>query len=67
MLKYWTNFVKTGDPNYEDSMQWTPYFPSEGKIMELGANVGLINDPYMALYKIIDEFIDYEIANPSEE
>lgn len=67
MLKYWTNFVKTGDPNYEDSMQWTPYFPSEGKIMELGANVGLINDPYMALYKIIDEFIDYQIANPSEE
>ena len=66
MLKYWTNFVKTGDPNYEDSMQWTPYFPSEGKIMELGTNVGLINDPYMALYKIIDEFIDYRIANPKE-
>ena len=66
MLNYWTSFVKYGDPNYEDSYQWTPYFKSEAKIMELGSNVGLIKDPYMDLYKIIDDFIDYQIANPQE-
>ena len=64
MLSYWTNFVKYGDPNYEESYQWTPYFKSEAKIMELGQNVGLISDPYMDLYKIIDDYIDYRIANP---
>ena len=67
MLSYWVNFVKTGDPNFEESMQWTPYFKSEGKIMELGKNVGLIKDPYLDLYPIIDEFIDYRIANPKPE
>ena len=67
MLNYWVNFVKVGDPNYEESMQWTPYFKSEGKIMELGSNVGLIKDPYLDLYPIIDEFIDYRIANPKPE
>lgn len=67
MLNYWVNFVKNGDPNYEESMQWTPYFKSEAKIMELGDNVGLIKDPYMDLYPIIDDYIDYRINNPKPE
>ena len=67
MLNYWVNFVKNGDPNYEESMQWTPYFKSEAKIMELGENVGLIKDPYMDLYPIIDDYIDYRIDHPKVE
>ncbi len=67
MLNYWVNFVKNGDPNYEESMQWTPYFKSEAKIMELGENVGLIRDPYMDLYSIIDDYIDYRIDHPKVE
>ena len=25
MIEYWTNFAKTGDPNAEDSAEWTPF------------------------------------------
>ena len=67
MLKYWTNFVKYGDPNGEDLTKWDEYIKEANLIMELGAHVGPIKDPYADLYPIIDEFIDYKIANPDPD
>ena len=58
MLNYWSSFAKNGDPNYEGGTNWPEYNLLDKKIMELGSNVGLINDPYLDLYPIIEEYIE---------
>jgi para-nitrobenzyl esterase len=55
MVKCWTNFVKTGDPG-TDSLEY-PEYTENGKIMEFGENVGLIEDRYLDLYPIIEEYL----------
>lgn len=56
MVNYWANFIKTGNPNGEDLKTW-PKYESNGQVMELGNNVGLIDDHYLELYKILTNFI----------
>ena len=62
MIIYWSNFAKTGNPNSESVPNWPEYNVTDYKIMELGSNVGLIDDPYLPLYPLIDEFIEMEIV-----
>ena len=62
MLNYWANFVKTGNPNSQGLPTWEKY-TKEGQVMELGSHVGLIDDSYLQLYKILDEYMDYQILN----
>ena len=57
MVKYFTNFIKTGNPNGEGLPEWSEYL-SNGNVMELGEQVRSINDKYLELYPIIDSFID---------
>lgn len=64
MNSYWINFVKTGNPNGEGLPVWNEYSKADNNLLEFGKNVGPIKDPYVDLYPIIDEFIDYKIANP---
>lgn len=66
MLTYWANFCKTGNPNDSELPMWLEYQADSKELMELGSNVGMKEDPYLALYPLIDEYIDYEIANPKE-
>lgn len=66
MLSYWSNFAKNGDPNGEGLPTWNPYQSSTDKVMELGANVGPIDDLYQGVYAILDSYIDYIIANPTQ-
>ena len=66
MSSYWVNFIKTGNPNGEGLPTWNEYNLTDKKIMELGTNVGPIDDRYQKLYPIINEFIDYQIAHPEE-
>lgn len=35
MIRYWSNFAKTGDPNGEDLPAWTPYTTACPKLMQL--------------------------------
>ena len=56
MLSYWTNFAKTGNPNSDGLPKWAPYTGSGDKVMELGSHVGEIDDKYLKLYSIIEEF-----------
>ena len=58
MLKYWSNFAKTGNPNGSDNPKWDIWDNTPNKIMELGTNVSMIEDKYLELYEIIDEFIN---------
>ena len=65
MLKYWSNFAKYGNPNGEGLTEWPEYNTNDYKVMELGSNVGLIDDKYLELYPIIDEFIENKLVEES--
>ena len=67
MLDYWVNFVKTGNPNGENLPLWSKFDKTTNQIQELGTNVGPIVDPYVDLYPIIDDYIDYIIAHPKAD
>jgi len=41
MVKYWSNFAKTGDPNGDRLPQWTPYTSACRGSMELGEQIGM--------------------------
>ena len=56
MSNYWVNFVKTGNPNSESLPNWEPYVPGIEKVMELGSNVGMINEKYVELYKLLEDY-----------
>lgn len=45
MCDYWTNFVKTGDPNGEGLPVWKRYSEGPEKIMELGSEIRMIGNP----------------------
>lgn len=55
MLGYWTNFAKTGNPNGEGLPLWPRYNDTPDKLMELGENTGLVDDPHLGLYKVLDK------------
>ena len=58
MASYWTNFAKTGNPNGTGLPQWDAYKPGGGgKVMELGANVGLRDEPHRARYEFFEEML----------
>ena len=56
MLSYWTNFAKNGNPNGSNLPTWNSYQSSGDQVMELGKNVGSIDDRYLKLYPIIEEY-----------
>ena len=53
MHAYWINFAKTGDPNGEGLPEF-PVNSDSKKIMELGDHVGMIEEPYLKLYAILE-------------
>ena len=62
MVKYWSNFVKTGNPNGEGLVEWKQYKPEETTILELGENIQKIPDKFVKLYEIIDRYLDEKVA-----
>ena len=64
LTNYWANFAKTGNPNAEGLPTWNKYQSNGDKVMELGANLGPMDDRYLKLYEILDDFLDFYIANP---
>ena len=58
MVKYWLNFIKTGNPNGEGLPKWEKYSPEENLVLEVGENVGMIDDKYLEVYKIINKYYE---------
>lgn len=56
MCNYWVNFVKYGNPNGDGLPKWE-LWENNDKVMELGLNVGMIDDRYLNLYKIFDDYL----------
>jgi para-nitrobenzyl esterase len=65
MMSYWINFARWGDPNGDktssDYGKLLPYWPvsyssenPDGKVMEFGLNIGMIEDPFMEFYQYLN-------------
>ena len=65
MLTYWSNFAKNGNPNGENLPVWDKYV-SNGQVMELGSSVGKIEDKYLSLYTLLDEYIDSNLNKENQ-
>ena len=73
MVKYWSNFVKYGNPNgmgedTKDSLgesleNWNEWTPSGNNLLELGTKVQEINEKYIAAYEIIERWNERVNAN----
>ena len=53
MQKYWVNFVKYGDPNAEGLPVW-PASTGADEVFELGEHTGIMQDPYLEIYALLD-------------
>ncbi len=62
MVNYWTNFIKTGNPNGEGLPEWSKYTSSTDGVQELGKTVGKFDDKYLQLYALLDQYLDKIIA-----
>ena len=60
MHAYWVNFAKTGDPNGEGLPEFSLNTGSD-MIMELGDNVGMTDEPYLAFYAIMDRWQGFDL------
>ena len=61
MLTYWSNFAKTGNPNCTCAPQWDAYTSNGDGVMELGVNIGKIEDRYLKAYELVDEYMNEQI------
>lgn len=53
MASYWVNFAKTGNPNGEGLPYWPTAQEAEGKVLNLDAQIKVIDDPYNEVYKYL--------------
>ena len=56
MVGYWTNFARTGDPNGDGLPVWEMRTDTQTKVLELGDNVQMVDDPNEKIYEVIDKY-----------
>ena len=56
IVSYLVNFVKTGNPNGLDLNTWDEWTPSNNKLLELGTNTNMFEEPHLEAYAIIDRW-----------
>ena len=59
MHSYLVNFVKSGDPNSE-TLSGFEESPDSSKVMEFGTHTGMIEEPDLALYEILDRMYGWD-------
>ena len=60
MLRYYCNFISTGNPNGEDLPEWLPS-NGTGLVLEFGTQITASEAPYTKLYEILDEMYGFNI------
>ena len=74
MQSYWVNFAYNGDPNgyllgpdgsSSDEMLpvWEKRKTGQDQLLELGAEIKMTDDPNLAIYTVIDEFMETRESN----
>ena len=58
---YFANFAKNGDPNGPGLPRWEPALDGS-QLQELGERVGSRQDPYLALYGILDKMQSFAVS-----
>jgi len=57
MIQYWSNFVKTGNPNGPGLPKWPRYEDGAGNpVMHLKANAAAAPDAHRARYEFLETF-----------
>ena len=59
MHTYLVNFVRSGDPN-SGTLSGFEESSDSSKVMEFGTNTGMIEEPDLALYEILDRMYGWE-------
>ena len=60
MTEYFLNFIRTGNPNGEGLPAWQPN-TTGAELLELGDTVGMIKEPRLGLYQILDEMDGFRL------
>ncbi|MBQ9342177.1 MAG: carboxylesterase family protein [Lachnospiraceae bacterium] len=60
MQQYVVNFVKTGNPNGDGLPAWDAVDSGVYKLLKLDTTIEMIEDPNMAVYRVIDEYQNAE-------
>ena len=58
MLQYYVNFIKTGDPNGAGLPRWEAFADAPERVLELGAEVKMIEAPHLGLHRLLDRYQD---------
>ncbi|HAO29862.1 MAG TPA: carboxylesterase [Treponema sp.] len=59
MVSYWTNFIKTGNPNAQNLPYWQTFSEGKGRLLELGQTVSMTEDPFIQFYPIVTKTMEY--------
>ncbi|MDR2389040.1 MAG: carboxylesterase family protein [Tannerellaceae bacterium] len=60
MMTYWTNFVKTGDPNSKGMPHWPVYDEDKATVMMFKDGAHLINVPNRPQLELMEEFFKWK-------
>ena len=55
IMSYIVNFCRSGDPNGAGLPGWPDFSQDETLSLELGANIGMVTNPYLKLYDLLDD------------
>ena len=58
MVQYYVNFIKTGDPNGAGLPRWETAAEAPDRVLELGETVGMTDDPWLPLHRLLDRYQD---------
>ncbi len=57
MVHYWSNFVRSGDPNGHGKPQWAAFDTKQPRVQELGARIGELAAPDYALCRQLEPML----------